>query len=138
MLRYALHLYDSTGLNVYPIALVSYPKSKRPLNDRFDLKGPDGHQIFSFRYRVIQLNRLHWRDYALNHNPVAAALMSRMGIPPGERRSSCKSAQRGVCSLADSPGVWNNSSIRSSLSWGESSSSSPRSDWHRSICFSKS
>lgn len=85
MLRYALHLYDSTGLNVYPIALISYPTPKRPLRDRFELKGPDGHQIFSFRYRVIQLNRFKWRDYARNPNPVAAALMSRMGIPHGER-----------------------------------------------------
>ncbi len=85
MLRYALHLYDSTGLNVYPIALISYPSPKRELSDRFELHGPDGHRIFSFHYRVIQLNRLQWRDYARNPNPVAAALMSRVGIAPGER-----------------------------------------------------
>lgn len=85
MLRYALHLYDTTGLDVYPIALISYPKPKRELSDTFELKGPDGHQVLSFKYRVIQLNRFSWRDYARNPNPAAAALMSRMHIAPGER-----------------------------------------------------
>ncbi len=85
MLQYALYLHDTTGLEVYPIALVSYAAPKRPLSDRFELFGPDGHQIFCFHYRLIQLNRLSWRDYTRNPNPVAAALMSRMGIPSGER-----------------------------------------------------
>ncbi|MFA5508271.1 MAG: flagellar assembly protein H, partial [Vulcanimicrobiota bacterium] len=85
MLRYALHLRDTTGLNVYPIALVSYPKPKRLLSNKYEWCGPDGHPIFTFTYRLIQLNRLDWRDYAQQPNPVAAALMTRMGIEPKDR-----------------------------------------------------
>jgi hypothetical protein len=32
-----------------------------------------------------ELNRMNWRDYARKPSPVAAALMSRMGIEPQER-----------------------------------------------------
>jgi len=85
MLRYALHLRDTTGLNVYPIALVSYPKPKRLLSNKYEWCGPDGHPIFTFTYRLIQLNRLDWRDYVQQPNPVAAALMTRMGIEPKDR-----------------------------------------------------
>lgn len=85
MLRYALYLRDSTGFDVYPIALLSYPSPKRQLTDRYELIGPDGYQVLLFQYRVIQLNRYRWRDFAQTPNPVAAALMSRMGIEPGER-----------------------------------------------------
>lgn len=55
MLRYALPLHDTTGLDVYPIALISYPTPRRELRDTFELKGPDGHQVLTFKYRVIQL-----------------------------------------------------------------------------------
>lgn len=38
-----------------------------------------------FNYRVIQLNRLDWRDFVQRPNPVAAALMSRMSIARRDR-----------------------------------------------------
>ena len=84
MLQYTLSLHDETGLNVYPIALLSYPKPKRELTDHFEISCA-GFQALQFRYRVVQLNRLNWRDYARKPNPVAAALMSRMGIAQEER-----------------------------------------------------
>ena len=62
----------------------SYPKPKRELTDHFEICCA-GFATLHFRYRVIQLNRLNWRDYARKPNPVAAALMSRMGIEPEER-----------------------------------------------------
>ncbi len=34
---------------------------------------------------AVQLNRLNWRRYAKNANPVAAALMAKMNIAPGDR-----------------------------------------------------
>ena len=34
---------------------------------------------------MIQLNRLNWRDFINQQNPVAAALMSKMRIEPAER-----------------------------------------------------
>ena len=84
MLQYTLSLHDETGLNVYPIALLSYPKPKRELTDHFEISCA-GFQALHFRYRVVQLNRMNWRDYARKPNPVSAALMSRMGIEPEER-----------------------------------------------------
>jgi hypothetical protein len=38
-----------------------------------------------FNYDVIQLNRLNWRDFVRNQNPVASALMAKMNIAPEER-----------------------------------------------------
>jgi hypothetical protein len=38
-----------------------------------------------FDYEILQLNRLDWRDFLKQKNPVAAALMSKMNINPNER-----------------------------------------------------
>jgi len=41
--------------------------------------------ILEFQYRVIQLNRLRWRDFVRRPNPIASALMAKMAIAPSER-----------------------------------------------------
>ncbi len=41
--------------------------------------------MLDFQFSVIQLNRLHWRDFLNRPNPVAAALMSKMQIAPEDR-----------------------------------------------------
>jgi hypothetical protein len=41
--------------------------------------------VLEFHYDVIQLNRLDWRDFMRNPNPLATALMARMHIAPAER-----------------------------------------------------
>ncbi len=41
--------------------------------------------VLEFRFAAIQLNRLSWRDYLQQKNPVAAALMAKMNIPLKER-----------------------------------------------------
>ena len=53
---------------------------------------PNTHQVafpdlvvLDFTYRVIQLNRLNWRDFVRSPNPVASALMAKMGIAPADR-----------------------------------------------------
>jgi predicted glycosyltransferase len=46
---------------------------------------PNSLQFLEFNYRVVQLNRLDWRDFLRQENPVAAALMSKMQIQPQER-----------------------------------------------------
>jgi len=38
-----------------------------------------------FRYAALQLNRMNWRHFARQANPVASALMARMNISPRER-----------------------------------------------------
>jgi hypothetical protein len=41
--------------------------------------------VLEFNYSVIQLNRLHWRDFLRQENPIAAALMAKMQIQPEDR-----------------------------------------------------
>ena len=38
-----------------------------------------------FNYQVIQLNRLNWRDFLHQNNPVASALMAKMKIDKQDR-----------------------------------------------------
>ena len=69
---------------VYPIAVFSFDRRRRVQASRFDLRLPDLH-VLAFRFRVVQLNRLDWRAFLRRPNPVAAALMARMGIAPADR-----------------------------------------------------
>ena len=41
--------------------------------------------VLEFNYAVIQLNRLNWRDFLQQQNPVASALMAKMNIVPEDR-----------------------------------------------------
>ena len=41
--------------------------------------------MLDFRFRVIRLNRLNWRDFVRQPNPVASALMAKMKIAPEDR-----------------------------------------------------
>ncbi|MBP0004458.1 MAG: hypothetical protein J7642_12205 [Cyanobacteria bacterium SBC] len=67
-----------------PIALLSYDIPKRPELDIYQVEFPDG-EVLKFRYRVVQLNRLNWRDFLRQPNPIAAALMSKMQIAQIDR-----------------------------------------------------
>ncbi|MDQ3814170.1 MAG: DUF4351 domain-containing protein, partial [Armatimonadota bacterium] len=61
-----------------------YTRPRRAEPDRFEVAFPD-LTVLEFRYRVIQLNRLSWRDFVRHPNPIASALMSKMKIAPRER-----------------------------------------------------
>ena len=39
----------------------------------------------SFNFYKLELRKLHWRDYIVSDNPVAAALLSKMGFKPEEK-----------------------------------------------------
>lgn len=85
MFRYFSILYERHGdLPIYPIALLSYPRPYKPAASSYEVRCID-RRIVTFRYRVIQLNRLDWRNFVHRRNPVAAALMSRMKISSEER-----------------------------------------------------
>jgi predicted transposase YdaD len=85
MFNYFSRLHEMYGMPVYPIAVLSYdsPLAEAPSEYRVDF--PDG-EVLVFRYRVVQLNRLNWRDFANRPNPVAAALMAKMRIEPKDRK----------------------------------------------------
>jgi len=84
MFFYAARLMEERRLPVYPVLLTSYdrPLSREP--DRYVVE-VRGLRVVEFGFRVVQLNRLGWRDYARKPNPAAAALMARMRIAPVDR-----------------------------------------------------
>jgi len=83
MFGYFARLHEKHDLPVYPIALFSHNQT-RPERDRYEVTFPDC-EVLRFRFRVIQLKRLHWRDFLRHSNPIASALMARMGFKPEER-----------------------------------------------------
>jgi hypothetical protein len=69
---------------VYPIALFSFDEPYRPEKDSYQVRVP-GLQVMDFNFLTIQLNRLDWRAFLTQRNPVAAALMAKMKIDPVDR-----------------------------------------------------
>lgn len=84
MFRYFARLYEKYDLPVYPVVIYSQDSPKRPEPSEHKISFPD-RLVLDFRYRVIQLNRLNWRDFVDKSNPVASALMAKMGIAKEER-----------------------------------------------------
>lgn len=85
MFRYFARLYEKHDLPIYPIALFSYNTPVRPETNTHQIDFPN-KVVLQFNYDVIQLNRLNWRDFVQQQNPVASALMAKMNIAPEERR----------------------------------------------------
>ena len=85
MFRYFARLHEKYNLPVYPVALFSYDRPRLREPDHYEVKFPD-RRVLLFRYRVIQLNRLNWRDFLRKPSPVAAALMTKMKIAPTDRQ----------------------------------------------------
>ena len=83
MFWYFALLIHRHKLPVYPIALLSYHSSRTAIGN-YRVAFPD-LQVLDFNFRVIQLKKLNWRDFLRNPNPVAAALMTKMGMTPEER-----------------------------------------------------
>jgi len=91
MYRYFARLYEKYALPVYPIALFSYDSPKKAETNFHQVAFPN-KIVLQFNYDVIQLNRLNWREYLQQQNPVASALMAKMNIAPKDRprvKSEC-------------------------------------------------
>ena len=84
MFTYFARLEQKFALPVYPIVIFSYESPQKPAINQYEVKFPD-FKVLEFNYRVIQLNRLNWRDFLHQSNPVASALMAKMRIAPQER-----------------------------------------------------
>jgi predicted transposase YdaD len=84
MFHYFARLTEKYDLPVYPIVIFSYDTPTRPEPDHYTVAFPDLN-VLQFRYRVIQLNRLPWRRFVRQENPVASALMAKMKMLPSER-----------------------------------------------------
>jgi hypothetical protein len=84
MFTYFARLHEKFGLPVYPVAVFSYDRPKRPEPDQYVVEFPD-LEVLAFRFRVVELNRLDWRQFAERTNPLAAALMAKMRVEGRER-----------------------------------------------------
>lgn len=84
MFRYFALFHFKKGLPVYPIALFSDDSSRRTEPDTYRVVVSD-LEVLQFRYRVIQLRHLNWRDFAARRNPIASALLPKMGMQHSER-----------------------------------------------------
>ena len=84
MFRYFARLTEKYDLPVYPVVLFSYDAPQRAEPDRFVVAFPK-ETVLQFKYRVIQLNRLPWRRFVRQENPVASALMAKMKMSAKDR-----------------------------------------------------
>jgi hypothetical protein len=102
MFGYFARLTADHDLPVYPIAILSYDKPKNPELDIYRVAFPD-KVVLEFLFTVIQLNRLRWRDFPRHDNPVASALMAKMGIEEHERVEVKKECLRMIARLKLDP-----------------------------------
>jgi len=84
MFQYFARLHEKHDVPVFPIVIFSYDHPHRAEPDVYRVAFPDG-PVLDFHYRVIQLNRLNWRDFVEHENPVATALMVKMNVAPEDR-----------------------------------------------------
>lgn len=84
MFRYFARLSEKYGLPVYPIAVLSFNSPRTVQPKVYQVAFPN-KVVLQFDYDVIQLNRLNWRDFLRQQNPVASALMAKMNIEPSDR-----------------------------------------------------
>ena len=100
--RYFTRLYEKYGLPIIPIAVLSYPSPKEAASHSFELV-VEGFRALSFNYLVVQLNQLHWQEYAERQNPVAAAFMVGMQVGKRERAKAKLASLEQVAKLDLNP-----------------------------------
>ncbi|WP_052314760.1 Rpn family recombination-promoting nuclease/putative transposase [Nostoc sp. PCC 7107] len=83
MFKYFARLYEKYDLPIYPVVIFSFDEPLRQEPQTHSITFPD-LDVLKFEFAAIQLNRISWRDYLNQQNPVAAALMSKMNISPAE------------------------------------------------------
>ncbi|KHF26761.1 hypothetical protein LR68_04422 [Anoxybacillus sp. BCO1] len=66
-----------------PIAVFSYD-SLRHEPSSFTLQFPF-FDVLHFQFLTVELRKQNWRDYIRHDNPIAAALLSKMGYTESER-----------------------------------------------------
>ena len=101
MFGYFAALFARHNLPVYPIALFSHG-SLKPESNEFRIAFPN-REVLRFEYDVVQLSRLKWQDFVGRPNPVASALMARMGMAPEDRPRAKLECLRSLVTLGLNP-----------------------------------
>jgi hypothetical protein len=84
MFSYFARLHEKHALKVYPIVVFSFERPYTPQPSVYKVSFPD-LDVLRFRFKTVQLNRLDWKDYFSQANPMSAALMAKMRIAPADR-----------------------------------------------------
>ena len=83
MFIYFSRLYEKYRRRILPVALFTYDQI-RDEPDRLELSF-SFLDVMRFRFYKLELKKLDWRDYIKSDNPVAAALLSKMGFSSDEK-----------------------------------------------------
>lgn len=84
MYLYFSLLYNKYRKPILPIAVFTYDKNYNEKNE-FTMSFPFFHVLLSFQFLTLTLRKLRWRDFIHSNNPVAAALLCKMGFTEEER-----------------------------------------------------
>src|SRR5690625_4473767 len=83
MYLYQCLLYNKYTKPILPIAIFRYDARRTEQND-CKIQGPFFHVLTS-NFLMLELKKTNWRNYIQTDNPVAAALLSKMGYTCEER-----------------------------------------------------
>jgi predicted transposase/invertase (TIGR01784 family) len=83
MYLYFSLLYNKYRKPILPIAVFTYDKNYNEKNE-FTMSFPFFH-VLSFQFLTLTLRKLRWRDFIYSNNPVATALLCKMGFSEEER-----------------------------------------------------
>ncbi|WJQ10397.1 Rpn family recombination-promoting nuclease/putative transposase [Geobacillus stearothermophilus] len=83
MFIYVSPLFQKYRRRILPIAIFSYDEH-RDEPSSFTIKFPF-LTVVDFRFLTVELRKLPWREYIRRDNPVAAALLSKMGYNESEK-----------------------------------------------------
>ena len=84
MFVYFSRLHEKYEMPVFPIAVFSFDKPKRPYPSLYQVKF-SGKDVNTFNYETLQLNRLSWRDFVNVRSPIICALMAKMQMDVADR-----------------------------------------------------
>jgi hypothetical protein len=84
MFFYFARLYQKYLQQVYPMVVFCFDEPYREEPHQHRVEFPT-LKVLEFNFTAIQLNRLNWREFLNQPNPVAAALMAKMRIASQDR-----------------------------------------------------
>ncbi|MBB5354198.1 putative transposase/invertase (TIGR01784 family) [Anoxybacillus mongoliensis] len=83
MFIYFSRLFEKYRKHIVPIAVFSYD-TIRDERSTFTIQFPFGN-VLDFHFFTVELRKQNWRNYIRQDNPIAAALISKMGYTESER-----------------------------------------------------
>ncbi|WP_407270359.1 Rpn family recombination-promoting nuclease/putative transposase [Radiobacillus sp. PE A8.2] len=101
MYLYFSLLYNKYRKPILPIAIFSYDDYRNE-QDTYTMEFPFFH-VLTFKYLMVELRKINWRNYIEYNNPVAAALLSKMGYTEKERVQVKKEFLRMIVKLEINP-----------------------------------